>query len=253
MIVFRYDKTFEGLLSAVFDAYVRKVFPEKLLNLKEPAPMFAENIYTVYTEPDKTERVWKALNKKLSKYTRNMIMHVWLSENPDSDVLIFRYIKKIFDSDKPVQENFADPDVLEVKQIATKVAKESEYIKQFVRLQKAADGTFFAPIAPKYNALPIAIGYFKDRFADQKWLIYDTKRRYGYYYDLEKLREVTMEDDEIMLKGKLDDSLMAEDEKFFQKMWKDYFKAITIKERINPKLHRQNMPKRFWKYLTEKQ
>ena len=53
--------------------------------------------------------------------------------------------------------------------------------------------------------------------------------------------------------GKIDESLMAEDETLFQQMWKVYFKSMTIKERINPKLHRQNMPRRFWRYLTEKQ
>jgi probable DNA metabolism protein len=46
---------------------------------------------------------------------------------------------------------------------------------------------------------------------------------------------------------------MAEDEQLFQKLWKAYFKSLTIKERINPKLQRQHLPKRYWKYLTEKQ
>ena len=45
---------------------------------------------------------------------------------------------------------------------------------------------------------------------------------------------------------------MAEDEQLFQQLWRTYFKTIAIKERINPKLHRQNLPVRFWKYLTEK-
>ena len=46
---------------------------------------------------------------------------------------------------------------------------------QFVRFQKAADGTFFAAFEPQHNALPLTIEHFKDRFADQKWLIYDMK------------------------------------------------------------------------------
>ncbi|MBV3583540.1 DUF4130 domain-containing protein, partial [Phocaeicola dorei] len=32
-----------------------------------------------------------------------------------------------------------------------------------------------------------------------------------------------------------------------------YFKSICIKERWNPQKHRQDMPVRYWKYLTEKQ
>ena len=33
MNVYLYDKTFDGLLTAVFDAYFRKTFPDALLSL----------------------------------------------------------------------------------------------------------------------------------------------------------------------------------------------------------------------------
>lgn len=253
MIIFHYDKTFEGLLTAIFDAYFRKTFPDRLLTTGEPEPLFVEENHTVLTQPDKAARVWAALEKKLPKLACNMILHVWLSEVPGSDELLFRYLRKIFDSPYNISTNFADPVILEVKQLAHKVSREAEHIRQFVRFQKGGDGTFFAPISPQYNSLPLSIDYFRDRFADQKWLIYDTKRRYGYYYDLKKPMEVTLEDDTHLLDGKLSDDLMAQDEKLFQEMWRSYFKALTIKERINPKLHRQHMPRRFWKYLTEKQ
>lgn len=46
--------------------------------------------------------------------------------------------------------------------------------------------------------------------------------------------------------------MLAENEVLYQRLWKRYFKAITIRERINPKLHRQHLPRRYWKYLTEK-
>jgi probable DNA metabolism protein len=100
--------------------------------------------------------------------------------------------------------------------------------------------------------LPLTLDYFTDRFADQKWLIYDVKRRYGYYYDLKTAAEVTLDNDEHLLNGKLEDALMAQDEKLFQEMWKEYTISLTIKERLNPKLQRQHMPRRFWKYMPEK-
>jgi hypothetical protein len=49
MILFRYDKTFEGLLTAVFDAYNRNTFPEKLLGLDDIEPLFVTETYTVLT------------------------------------------------------------------------------------------------------------------------------------------------------------------------------------------------------------
>ena len=253
LVFFRYDKTFEGLLTCVFDAYNRKIFPQKLLDMNEVEPLFAQEIHIVTTDEKKSARVWKGLEKKLTKYGCNMITHVWLSEEPHSDELIFRYICKVYNSKQSIETNFSDADVLEMNQLAKKVSQERQRILMFVRFQKTANGMFFAPIAPIHNALPLAVEHFIDRFADQKWIIYDTKRNYGYYYDLKTATEMTLDNQDNFLDGKLRESLMAEDEKLFQELWKGYFKSMTIKERINPKLHRQFLPIRFWKYLTEKQ
>ncbi len=252
MIVFRYDKTFEGLLTSVFDAYSRKSFPDRLLAEGEPPPLFVDEEYTVVTATDKSTRVWTALSKKLSKDVCGMLMHVWLSELEGSDELLFRFMRKGIDSPRNIATNYADDDVNEVHKIAKKVSRERHHLMQFVRFQKADDDLYFAPVSPIYNALPLTMNYFTDRFADQKWLIYDVKRRYGFYYDLKKAQEVTLDDDEHLLSGKLDEELLAQDEKLFQQMWKSYFQSITIRERLNPKLHRQHMPRRFWKFMPEK-
>jgi len=53
--------------------------------------------------------------------------------------------------------------------------------------------------------------------------------------------------------GLLSEDKLDEYEFAFQNLWRDYLKAITIRERRNLKLQRQHLPKRFWKYLTEKQ
>lgn len=254
MLVFYYDKTFDGLLTSIFDAYSRKTVPDKLLGNGEIEPMFTQEVYQVITQEDRSARVWAALQKKLSKHACNMIWAVWLSEEEGADELIFRYICKAFDSKKSIETNFADTDVLDMAKLAKMVYREAEHIRQFVRFQKAADDIFFAPVVAKYNALPFSVDHFLDRFSDQKWVVYDIQRKYGFYYDLKSAVEITLDSESShLLTGKLDQSMMADDEKIFQDLWKGYFKALTIKERINLKLQKQHMPKRFWKYLTEKQ
>jgi probable DNA metabolism protein len=252
MSVFFYDKTFEGLLSAVFDAYSYQISPEKLLRTGDIAPMFTDKSHTVVTESEHAKRVWKALSVKSGKNVCNMLVYVWLSELEGSDELLFRYICKTFGTSRKIEYNFGDSDVLEVGKIARKVSHEALYIKQFVRFQKTADNVFFAPIRPIYNALPLTVEHFTDRFADQQWIIYDLRRKYGYYYDLHTAREITFADNDQLISGKIDESLLAKDENLFQDLWKSYFKAMAIKERINPRLHRKNMPARFWGELTEK-
>lgn len=255
MNIFIYDYTFEGLLTCIFDAYFRKTFPDLLLKEGEPLPLFYDETFHVSTDERKAMRVWRGLEKKISHHALSALTYCWLSELPEVDKRLFRYIRKAIDSPRSIETNFADADVLELSKIYKKVDGERVHMMQFVRFQKAADGTFFAAVEPQFNALPLAVEHFKDRFADQPWLIYDVKRQYGYYYDLKEMKEVTFENPQQahLVTGMLNESLMANDEKLFRQLWKTYFKAICIKERWNPRKHRQDMPVRYWKYLTEKQ
>lgn len=253
MVVFRYDKTFEGLLTAIFDAYFRKTFPDKLLGRDDIEPLFAEDVFNVITQTDKAERVWKSLKKNMLQNERNMLTYVWLSEVEGSDELLFQYIRKSIDSKRSIGADFGDDTVLKIRNLALKVNKEKHRLIELVRFQKAADDVYFAPLSPDHNCVSLVISHFKDRFADQKWILYDTKRGYGFYYDLQRVTEITLEAPSLLADGKLDEALMAEDEQKFQQLWKAYYKSMTIKERINPQLHNRLLPKRYWKYLTEKQ
>ncbi len=253
MVIFYYDKTFEGLLTAVFEAYSRRTFPDRLLAEGEVLPLFYDEVFTVISDPAKSDRVWRGLQKKLSSVALSGLTLTWLSELPQSDELLLRYIRKVIDAPGRFETNFGDPDVLEMGKIWKKVSNERCHVNQFLRFQKTADGVFFAALRPIYNVLPLTVSHLKDRFADQRWLLYDLQREYGYYYDLQEVSEVRFEQKEAhLLSGWLNEELMDKDEKLFQSLWTTYFHAIAIKERINPKLHRQMMPARFWKYMTEK-
>ncbi len=41
-------------------------------------------------------------------------------------------------------------------------------------------------------------------------------------------------------------------EQNIQNLWKQFFDSIAIKDKIKPRLQRQFLPKRYWKYLIEK-
>jgi probable DNA metabolism protein len=80
-------------------------------------------------------------------------------------------------------------------------------------------------------------------------LIYDLKRKYGIYYDLETVEEIKLEFGHTSAEG---ESIFCEAEEEYQTLWKDYFKHVNIESRKNTKLHLQHVPKRYWKHLTEK-
>lgn len=143
MNIFIYDYTFEGLLTCIFDAYFRKTFPDLLLKEGEPLPLFYDETFHVSTDERKAMRVWRGLEKKISHHALSALTYCWLSELPEVDKRLFRYIRKAIDSPRSIETNFADADVLELSKIYKKVDGERVHLMQFVRFQKAADGTFF--------------------------------------------------------------------------------------------------------------
>ena len=253
LIIFQYDRTFDGMLTVVFDAYARRSFPQVIQGTDEPLPLFYDEVHPVITDEAKADRVWKALEKKLSKDALSCLTVSYLSELPELDLHLFRYICKNIDSPVSLENNLADDDILFVTNTFRKVLYERLRMMQFIRFQKAADGTYFGIMEPQYNVLPLAIAHFKDRFADQPFVIYDKRRHYGYYYDQNEVTQVTFDESlPHFVTGKLDESLMADDEKLFQELWRTYFKAVCIRDRLNPRKQRKDMPVRYWKYLTEK-
>ena len=256
MLVYLFDNTLDGLLTAVFDSFFRKQKDVTLLAEGEQLPLFADELYRVSTDAEKAERVWKGLEKHLSKEGLHMITISWLSEERALNQPLFNMICKVFRQKRDISHNASDEDVLTVTNIARRVLHEQLRMKQFIRFQKAKDGTYLGVVHPDHNVLPLITDHFSDRFNDQQWLIYDAKRHYGYYYDGKTVMRVTFEDEASvpfnLSSGKMDDDILSDNDQLFQDLWRTYFKAICIKERMNPKKQLSDMPRRYWKYMTEK-
>ena len=246
----------DGLLTAVFDAFSLKDQPEELLAEGDALPLFCDHTYQVSTDEEKARRVWAGLEKKLSREAMKLISVSWLSELRELNNPLFSYICKVF-RQGDISRNFADQDVLSVTNIARRVLHEQLRMKQFIRFQKAKDGTYLAVIAPDHNVLPIITDHFQDRFNDQPWLIYDAKRHYGYFYDgSNDAIRITFENETALPfdlgNGKLNDDVISSDDQLLQDLWRTSFNAICIKERMNPRKQLNDMPRRYWKYMTEK-
>lgn len=250
----RYDGSFDGLLTAVFDRYRGRVNADNVLSDKADVPMFLDKVIDVNTNEAKAQRVWNGVKRILTSTGQKLITQSYLSEEPGIDSAIFRIIIKSVDSGHTVENDFSDPDVLAVWHAARRVGQERHRMLQFLRFQKAADGCYFAPVEPRYDVLPMAVEHFVDRFANQRFLIYDISRKYGFYYDGHEAMRVTVDEDLPHLRsGRLPAELMDGQERLFQELWRTYFHSIAISERANPRKQRQDMPARYWHLLTEMQ
>lgn len=254
-VVFVYDRTWEGMLTAVFDAFFRHEFPVAFLGEGEVAPLFT-SVRHVVTDEEKAGRVFRALQRKLPADALTCLTISLNAEIPELDLHLFRYVCKAVKATRSIATNFADPDVLFVTQTAQKVRRERLRMMQLIRFQKTADGTYFSMIEPDFDVLPLVVPHFADRFSEECWLIFDRRRRYGYYYADHAPVRVTFDESSELFRlsdGRLTEVMCDADEALYQRLWRTYFKAVCIRERLNPRKHRQDLPVRYWKYLTEKQ
>ncbi len=253
MTTLLYDGTFEGLFTAIFEVFEYKYQPAKIISRENYQ---TESIFTdhheVVTNQEKAERVLKKMESNLGKKGVSQLLRVYLSESENAERLILSAVSQsIKFPQKNILENFGNVDIMDIAKITKSISREVHRMHAFVRFEKLQGDVYFAKIEPDFNVLSLIVSHFKNRYSDQKWMIYDLRRHYGAFYDLSEIQffEPGLLSTQNISHTK---NLLHEEEIQYQKLWQRYFTKTNIPERKNMKLHVQSLPKRYWKYLTEK-
>lgn len=249
-----YDGSFDGFLTSVFECYHRKLQDFSIVRRDRYQPDLTSKSLDIITDVLKSKRVWAGLKKKLSVNKRNEFYKAFLSELPDIERQLLAFSRYVFSSTHNIEHDLGHPSVIAITRIAHQVHREKHRMEAFVRFQRTKDDVYYASVSPDFNVLPLIASHFKDRYADQNWLIYDQLRKYGISYDCTSyaLTEVLINFDQESSRNFLPENICHEDEVAYQKLWKDYFHSVNIGPRKNRKLHVRHVPVRYWKYLVEK-
>ncbi len=253
MTTLLYDGTFEGLMTAVFEVFEYKFEPAQIIATEnyQSESIFSEH-HEVFTNQEKADRVLKKLETNLGKKGISQLLRVYLSEKIEAERLILSAVSKSIKTPTAnILQNFGDLDMMDIAKITKSISREVHRMHAFVRFEKLQDEVYFAKIEPDFNVLPLIVTHFKNRYRDQKWMIYDLKRHYGIFYDLKEVQFFEPGSEQTS-QFKKTENILHEEEIQYQKLWQRYFFKTNIPERKNLKLHVQSLPKRYWKYLTEK-
>jgi probable DNA metabolism protein len=247
-----YDGTYEGWLTAVFEVYEYKLTDVVFAKNETSGRLLFATSHLVETDISKAKRVLDGLNNRLSSEGLADMYKAFLSELPQIEETMYQFAQHVFANSKNIDEDFSHNAVWELRRAARLTRKESHRMEAFVRFKLTKDQLYYAIIEPDCDVLPVIDSHFKKRYADQRWLIYDAKRKYGIYYDLENVCTIELEFNLKMSSSKYLSEICDEQEEFFQNLWRRYFSSVNIESRKNMRLHIQHMPKRYWKNLVEK-
>lgn len=252
-----FDGTMTGLLSCVFRAFEFKEFDVKVTANPQAQNGLFDDFIHVASNESQGQRVWQGLKQKVSSSSLKAFYYAFFSEKEQAFQNLFDFAVYVFQNQRPVDKDYGHHAVIGMSQWCKQVGREKHRMEAFVRFKKAKDGSFLSLVKPDFNVLPIISRHFKERYQDQRWLIYDEQRQYGIYYDLHDVHQIEMNaemvDPQIRIGHSQSFSIELDDEEvLYDQLWKDYFKSVNIQARQNMKLHIQYVPKRYWRYMNEK-
>lgn len=240
VLIFAYDGSFDGFLSAVFDAFVLKTLPADIVVFSDMEPSLLK-IHYVATDREHAKRVSIGITKKLGGTGYNMVEKAFLFDSEDKESAIMRFIWRGFHGGNIKGTSIGDEDVSRVFKMSTAVNYEAERLRQFTRFSDS-NGALVAVIHPKHFILPLIKTYFCNRIKNEHFMIFDAEHGAALIHSPGKTAIIPVESLELP---------SDTEDKFYCELWKSYYRHIAIESRYNPTCRRAHMPKRFWQYLPE--
>lgn len=254
MLSISYDSTFDGFLCVVFEIYRQHLDVGEILPDREdctPSDLFLQP-FRIETSEESAARLRRAISNQAGPEILTTLDVAFRSEAKGIEMKILAYLRKMFSGNDPsYARNPTSDEMLPIFMTARSVRREAGDMLGMVRFSRMPDGTYFSEIEPKYDILEMMVGHFRGRFANEKWVIYDSKRGFGVYYD-GSASGSQRHPVEIAIPDIRQVSAVSQTDDFV-KLWQDYYRSIAIKERENPRLLRRCLPVRYWKHLPERQ
>lgn len=243
MCVWVYDGSIEGLLSTIYAWFYSSERPERIRDLAHYQEDLLLSKVDIVSDSLSAQKVMDGILKRLGRDSFELMLKAYLSEDEDIAMIIIRFLEYAFKKGPEVIHHLADPRVSAFAKRSAAVSRESHKLIGLLRFVELDSGILYGAYESTYSQLLILAPHFAERLSNQVWVIHDKARGLAAFYrggqwhiaELGSDFEYTAADSEALIQG----------------LWKRYYAHIAIAERKNENLRRQNMPKKYWKYLIE--
>ena len=239
----------EGILSAVHRAY-RFRYGHKYITIEtrdDYEPSLFCDVEEIAVDLTKAEAVAKAVMEKISREAWNWVRMASMAGEPGKAQAVYRFLNVGFAVGPKVCRQLANDHVLTAFKLMRRVGRESDKLKGFVRFHELESGLLFSTISPKHQQLYILGEHFCDRMPEENWVIYDEQRQMACVHRAHGGFVIARD---TPVNKAAADALSGKEQEFLD-LWQTFFDHIEIRERRNPKLQMNLMPKRFWKHMDE--
>lgn len=245
MLIYTYDKSFDGLMTCIYEAFYSKLQPEDILPKDKFIPNLISEEQYIFTDVLKSQKVKKAIQDKISRTAFHRIYTAHLSESSHHEMSVLHYLILGFKVGKNVDSHMHREFVMDLVKLENKVNLEAHRLLGFLRFSEVSNNLYYSTISPEYNVLQLIAPHFVKRFSNQNFIIHDRLRNLVCIYNCKEFKVLELDEQNSLYLENLRSN------NFYEVLWEQYFKATTISERTNLKSQRGHMPQRYWNNMTE--
>ena len=238
---YRYDGSYAGFLTCVFESYARRELPEQFSTAEDPrVSLWPER--AVETDREKAGRVYRSLSRRISRQAQELVTQGFLTCMPDKELRLYEFLRLGYRVGPAVTRDLADPRTAAVWKAVRHLANEAHLLKGFLRFSDQG-GVLVGEIAPKNRVLPLLRPHFCARYSGETFVIYDQTHREALFYRPRQWAILPLEDFQA---GAPDQA-----ERHHRRLWRRFYDTVAIQGRENPRCRMTQMPKRYWSTMTE--
>lgn len=240
-LTYVYDGSFEGMMCCVFESYAEKELPVDILSADTSQGVLF-SVKEIVTDAQKAERVLASIPARMGYPALDLVRHAFLTCLPQKELYILLFLRLGYRNGNSVMNMLTDNVVVALSKAVRHLKNESHLLKGFIRFS-IFNNALAAEIQPKNYVLPLLSNHFIQRYPQEHFLIYDKTHGMALVYRPCQAKIIGMEDLQL--------PEADEQEKSYRKMWQMFYETIEVEGRHNPRCRMSQMPKRYWKFLTE--
>ncbi len=244
-LICTFDSTFDGFLTVVHYTITNRVRPIAICADGKAQLLLDCDIVYIPTDTGHADLVRRSLCDTIGYDGFKRAHYAFLAADTDNLMTSYMYILYAFKYGKKLYNYRSVPDINRAYQLEHKVSHEADRMKGFLRFSVMEGGVQYAPMEPQNDILALLMPHFADRLKSIPFVIHDLLRR--------KVGICSRGTWFITDATDLTPPPISPDEKMYRELWKEFYTAISIKERKNEKLQTQLMPKKYRKHMTEHQ
>lgn len=240
MVVFKCDGSFEGIFTAIFDAWK---CDDVMIEVESDSNMVLYGDFVeVITDINKFTRVAKGL-RKISEQAYYMAYLAAVSSNPDRADALYGFVKKCFMNGPEGAYDYHDKRVAKVNALFRNTEMEFWHYRGFLRFVQY-DKFLLAKYDSDNDIIHLLADHFQDRLLQENFIIVDVKRQKAAVHRANE--DFFISDIDINDVNSLKET---EEETLIRRLYAKFTDTIGIESRRNERLQRQNMPLRYRKYM----